>query len=55
MVWGLILIVAMYILIPVDLIPEEVGLLGYLDDLAVFAIVMLVLVKLAETYRFVTH
>lgn len=48
---GAVLLLVIYIVLPYDLIPDELGIVGFLDDFGVFAIVMIVLYNLAETYR----
>eukprot|EP01122_Echinamoeba_exundans_P004754 TRINITY_DN14995_c0_g1_i1.p1 TRINITY_DN14995_c0_g1~~TRINITY_DN14995_c0_g1_i1.p1 ORF type:complete len:213 (+),score=28.05 TRINITY_DN14995_c0_g1_i1:36-641(+) len=48
---GLFILVVLYIILPVDLIPDDFGVVGFVDDFAIFFFVMVVLYMIAETYR----
>jgi uncharacterized membrane protein YkvA (DUF1232 family) len=50
-VLGVIVLAIIYLLIPTDLIPDSLGLIGLLDDLLIFFVVFLVFYAMAEFYR----
>jgi uncharacterized membrane protein YkvA (DUF1232 family) len=48
---GLFILVVLYIVLPFDLIPDDIGAIGFVDDFVIFFFVMIVLYVIAETYR----
>jgi len=52
--WAIIFLVTLavlYLILPVDFIPDSLGAIGFLDDFVIFFFVTILLYELAQRYR----
>jgi RING finger protein 170 len=51
LILGVIIFAIIYFLTPADLLPDSLGLIGFLDDLLIWLLVFLMFYVMAESYR----